>query len=120
MYVSYNCGASMRTLNISEQLLASALESKQRTKTFETGLLLAHHGAKVDTVLRLVPTPSADGKSAATALDAAFQSCARARSRRKKPLSRGNPWGAKGTGVGVGKRHECSNERHKVLGRKRK
>ena len=60
----------MRTLNISDQLLASSLESKQRTKTFETGLLIAHHGAKVDTILRLVPTPSADGKSAATALDA--------------------------------------------------
>ena len=60
----------MRTLNISEQLLASELESKQRTKTFETGLLLAHHGAKVDTILRLVPTPSADSKSAATTLDA--------------------------------------------------
>ena len=50
--------ARMRTLNISEQLLASELESKQRTKTFETGLLLAHHGAKVDTILRLVPTPA--------------------------------------------------------------
>ena len=62
--------ARMRTLNISEQLLASELESKQRTKTFETGLLLAHHGAKVDTILRLVPTPSADSKSAATTLDA--------------------------------------------------
>ena len=60
----------MRTLNIFEQLLASELESKQRTKTFETGLLLAHHGAKVDTILRLVPTPSADSKSAATMLDA--------------------------------------------------
>jgi hypothetical protein len=60
----------MRTLNISDQLLASELESKQRTKTFETGLLLAHHGAKVDTILRLVPTPSADSKSAATTLDA--------------------------------------------------
>ncbi len=59
----------MRTLNISDQLLASELESKQRTKTFETGLLLAHHGAKVDTILRLVPTPSADSKSAATTLD---------------------------------------------------
>ena len=61
---------SMRTLNISDQLLASSLESKQRTKTFETGLLIAHHGAKVDTILRLVPTPSADSKSAATTLDA--------------------------------------------------
>ena len=60
----------MRTLNISEQLLASSLESKQRTKTFETGLLIAHHGAKVDTILRLVPTPSADSKSPATTLDA--------------------------------------------------
>ena len=58
-----------RTLNIFDQLLNTSFETKQRTKAFETGLLIAHQGAKVDTVLRLIPTPTAEDGKPATALD---------------------------------------------------
>ena len=59
----------VRQFSIAESLLTGSHESKQRSKLFETGLLIAHQGAKVDTVLRLVPTPNAEEGKEATALD---------------------------------------------------
>ena len=45
-----------RTLNIDDALLGRH-EELQRTKAFESGLLLAQVGGKTDTLLRFVPTP---------------------------------------------------------------
>ena len=59
----------VRTLSIADSLLTSSHESKQRSKRFETGLLIAQQGSKADTILRLVPTPNAEEGKEATALD---------------------------------------------------
>ena len=59
----------VRTLSIADSLLTGSHESKQRSKRFETGLLIAQQGSKADTILRLVPTPNAEEGKEAAALD---------------------------------------------------
>jgi hypothetical protein len=50
-----------RTVTAEESLVASKHEVLQRTKAFETGLVLAHVGCKADTLLRFAPTPEEEG-----------------------------------------------------------
>ena len=60
-----------RALAIEESALTQQHEARQRSKRFETGLLVAQAGAKLDTILRLVPTPDeGGGDAAAGAVDA--------------------------------------------------
>jgi len=58
----------MRPLLVEASLLTRHFEQLQKRSTFETGLVLALHGHKSDTVLRFVRTPDAD-EDAATTID---------------------------------------------------
>ena len=57
-----------RALSADDALLGHH-EKLQRTKSFETGLLLAQAGAKADTLLRFVPTPEQEEGVKAVAVD---------------------------------------------------
>lgn len=57
-----------RTLSIDDTLLGHH-EKLQRTKSFETGLLLAQAGAKADTLVRFVPTPEQEEGVKAVVVD---------------------------------------------------
>ena len=59
----------VRSFAAEERLLTSRHETLQRSKPFETGILIAQVGPKVDTLLRFVPTPEQEGSPAGT-LDA--------------------------------------------------
>ena len=50
-----------RAISAEEALLTSTHEKLQRSKAFETGLVLAHVGGKADVLLRFAPTPEEDG-----------------------------------------------------------
>ena len=58
-----------RVCTVEERLLTSRHESLQKTKTFETGLLVGSVGSKADALLHFVPTPEQEG-SKASAVDA--------------------------------------------------
>ena len=47
----------MRGLSCEDKLVTERLTALQRSRTFETGLLIAHLGVKGDTLLHLAPTP---------------------------------------------------------------
>lgn len=61
---AHETGSMVKAISIEDRLLTEHHEGLQRKTTFETGLIIAQLGVKVDTILRFVPTPEDedDGK----------------------------------------------------------